>query len=364
MRNTKEDITHRRLGVSQQADNQTNRQTVMANDDLEALQASCPKEGSFYVCEDKPVRFVGCCTVDPCKTETGVCPDASLRATSFSTYSYNQLLPQECVSKAPEVQWFTCAAIDVPFMGCCASNPCSDGCPRADLSAARLSDDDTEAALFLPEDHDSNDDDGGELSTGAIAGIAVGAVAVGLIVAGLTWWFMRRRRQQEASRKYEPFTSQQIQADLNSPAPTGPSYGNKHSSGAIISPYASTFASASPDPQQQYHHPQHYNQHLHQQEHQNQLSWDGSQTAPAYQSPPLQQGTFSPSPYTSGNDVAGYAPALEMALNSGHQDYSHQRQAPVPVQELPGGVAQVSELSSSQDHAEYDLRNHSAIERP
>ena len=316
----------------------------MSKEVVDALGASCPDDGTFYVCENKPVRFVGCCTVDPCKTDDGVCPDDNLRAASFDPYSYNQFKPQQCVSDAPEVRWFTCAELETPFMGCCSANPCAeDGCHGKNVSAARLSDDDKNAAIFLPEDHDSGS--GGGLSTGATVGIAVGAVVAGLLlIGGLAWWFLKRRkRQQEPSRTYEPYANQQ-QLNPTSPPPMGSPMDRKHS------PYASTFSSSTTPNPQSYHHPQQYNQQLHQSQHQHQLSWDGSQAGGfSYQSPNPQQGTFSPSPYTSGTDVSGYAQALGVALANGGGQGGYQQVSAPPAQELPGGMVPVSELGASDD---------------
>lgn len=355
----------------------------MSREAIDRLGAKCIEGGSFYVCDDKPIRFIGCCTVDPCKTATGVCPDDSLRNSTFDEFSYNMFKPQACVSEEPEVRWFTCASIDVPFMGCCASHPCEEnGCHSSNMSAARLSDNPEEAAIFLGDEEPENGDDdnsgGGDdgdggLSTGATVGIAVGAAVAIILIAALAWWFLRRRRQrqQEASRTYEPFATTPGGSQVPNIAMRSPFENNtNHNKAPSVSPYSSTFGpSPSPDPrQQQQHmfggggsaHPQQYNQHLHQQEHQNQLSWDGSQgNVPSYHSPPLQSTNFSPSPYTSGNDVAGYAPVLALALNHGQRnnDYGHhqqQQQAALPAQELAGAMHPVSELSTTYDDSEID----------
>ncbi|VUC21094.1 unnamed protein product [Clonostachys rosea] len=171
----------------------------MSDEVAKSLGATCPKGGSFYVCHDKPTQFVGCCSVDPCKTATGVCPDDNLKYTSFDKYSFNSLKPQLCVSDAPEVQWWTCAeAKPNPFMGCCSVNPCEtgSGCPDGKIFAAKLNDKRDQAEPFLTAEQRSA---GGGLATGAKVGIAVGAVLGFLLIAGLAFFFWRRRRQQNAS---------------------------------------------------------------------------------------------------------------------------------------------------------------------
>jgi preprotein translocase subunit YajC len=310
----------------------------MSREAIDALGAFCPGEGSFFVCEDKDIRFVGCCTVDPCKTDSGACPDDNLYTASFDAGSYNLLKEQECVSDRPEVQWYTCTgANDPPFMGCCAINPCgrNDSCPDSDLHAARLSDFDENAAVFIPGG-------GGGLSTGATVGVAVGASVAGLlIIAALAWYFIRKRKQQQKTQQqhnasYEPAMQQ---SPFGSPGPAStfvgsPAMDTKHFPAA--SPYASTFPSTSPNPQQQMYnqpHPHHVS------------SYDGSQAGYSYQSPPLQQGAFAPSPYTSGTDVAGYGQALGVALNNhAYHQQQQQQQHQAPVQELQGESTIVSEL--------------------
>lgn len=322
--------------------------TKMSHEVQSALGTTCPDSpGSFYVCEDKPTRFVGCCTVDPCKTTDGVCPDDNLTYTSFDQYSYNQIKPQECVSERPDVQWFTCGAIAVPFMGCCSVNPCveEDGCPAENLFAARLSDDAEEAAGFLPEDHG----EGGGLSTGATAGIAVGAAVVGLlIIGGLVWWFMKRRkRQQKASSTYEPYAGQQHQPHGTTPmgSPLG-----KQFPASTTSPYSSTYMGSPTfqNTQQQQQHPHHHPQ----------QSYDGSQSNGGFvpspfhngQSPPLSQGAFSPSPYTSGHSLANYQQVMGLApLNNQYMGHHQQEQSHVvPAQELPGHEGDISMLHASE----------------
>lgn len=302
---------------------------------------TCPNStGSFYVCEDKPIRFVGCCEVDPCKTEDGNCPDDELTATSFDPFSYSQLQPQECVSDDPDVEWYTCAALDPPFMGCCSVNPCVEGsCPDSEVSAARLNDDDDLAAIFLPEDYGEDDGSGG-LSTGATAGIAVGAVIGGLaLISALVFFFLKKRkaRQQEAAAKSpNPDMAQQPhQHQPQSPQYTmSPSPLDKQYNAGQVSPYAPTFMS-SPNMQQ---HPN------------NHMSWDGAQSHASFspspyipgQSPPMVQNGFPPSAYGNGGDAY-------QQMGQHYMGYQQQQQQQQSFQELPGGDAgpfHASELAS------------------
>ncbi|CAH0045185.1 unnamed protein product [Clonostachys solani] len=159
-----------------------------AKEIIDRLGVDCKEGGSFYVCQDKPVQFIGCCTLDPCKTDDGNCPTENLRNTTFNKLYYSQFKAQSCLSNAPQDIFYTCANNDPPFMGCCAQNPCqSNGCAAANLSSAVLSKNKENASVFLPAEAGTNSR---ALSPGATAGIAIGAVVCSLvmIVLGLMWF--------------------------------------------------------------------------------------------------------------------------------------------------------------------------------
>lgn len=277
--------------------------------DVEAtLGTTCPKGGEFYVCDDKPTKFVGCCEVDPCKTDDGVCPDDSLKYTSYDQFSHNQILPQSCVSEAPEVQWWTCGALDDPFMGCCSVNPCGedDGCPDDKLFAAKLSDNEDDAAVFLPSD-------GTVLSKGAIAGISAGGAVLAIaIIAFVVYLFLKRRKRKQQTRAastYEPYANQQ--AFPGSPQSTHESKFNP------FSPYPSAYATPSPgyDQTQQ---PQQSPTYWQQQGH----------------SPPI--GVGSPSPYMSSvSPNPSQGPFRDSMASSAYGGSTTMQQQPI-VGELPG----------------------------
>ncbi|KAH6605398.1 hypothetical protein Trco_007105 [Trichoderma cornu-damae] len=92
------------------------------------LGLSCPKAGRFYICDDQPTRFVGCCTINPCTTHDGLCPDEDIQPASFSPDAYDQILAQECLD--PGFLWYTCRDSSPPFLGCCSQMGCeASGCP-------------------------------------------------------------------------------------------------------------------------------------------------------------------------------------------------------------------------------------------
>ncbi|KAF2459472.1 hypothetical protein BDY21DRAFT_191238 [Lineolata rhizophorae] len=95
---------------------------------------SCPSGGSFHVCTSGS-RFVGCCrSLDPC-SDLG-CSDGNIEPASFDASAYGTFSDQECPTGS---SFYACADADPPFMGCCQSNPCNEGCPDDDLTQAFLS---------------------------------------------------------------------------------------------------------------------------------------------------------------------------------------------------------------------------------
>ncbi|KAK2672393.1 hypothetical protein RAB80_012472 [Fusarium oxysporum f. sp. vasinfectum] len=119
-------------------------------DPVKELGLTCPYGGIFYICADDPDRFIGCCTINPCGARKGLCPDQNLRSASFNATLQHEFLPQACINDNVDVSWYTCAGNALPFLGCCAVDPCLRGvCPQGDLRAAKLSDKAKNAQEFL-----------------------------------------------------------------------------------------------------------------------------------------------------------------------------------------------------------------------
>lgn len=119
-----------------------------SSDPITELGLTCPSGGNFHICQDSKVRFVGCCTTDPCADGSGQCAADDVRTASFDAAKYDAIPPESCAADSSAL-WYTCRDADPPFLGCCRSNPCNGGCPASDLAAARLSDDASQAAPFL-----------------------------------------------------------------------------------------------------------------------------------------------------------------------------------------------------------------------
>ncbi|ROW01907.1 hypothetical protein VMCG_05531 [Cytospora schulzeri] len=168
------------------------------------LGLTCPDGGDFYVCQDAETQFLGCCTIDPCASGKGYCPQDSLRNSSYSKDSYISIPPENCASPYNSTSWYTCSGVTPPFMGCCASNPCrNNGCPSDDLLAARVDDDPSNASVFLTATgtapsstaSSSADNSSTSLSTGAIVGIAIGSSFTALIAAVILFLCYKRREK-------------------------------------------------------------------------------------------------------------------------------------------------------------------------
>lgn len=209
---------------------------------------SCPVDGDFYICQNSPTQFVGCCSIDPCKNN-GICPDNSLFNASFSKINYKYTLPEACVGSG---LWYTCSGTTPPFLGCCLENPCeNNGCSPDKLTAAKLSSNQTEAAIFLtssepsPTSSDissssasstasstsapSSDSNSKSFPVGAIVGIVIGAVAAIAIIAFLIW---RLRRSKKTF--YHPPPVAQV-------PPSPQNEGHPHHPSGMYSPYKGKF---------------------------------------------------------------------------------------------------------------------------
>lgn len=117
------------------------------SDPVSKLGLNCPAGGDFYICQGNSTQFLGCCTSDPCSDGKGECPQDDLRYSSFNESTYADIQPQECANSTAG-SWYTCSETDSPFLGCCSTNACDDGCPTEDLLAAKLSDNEKSAAIF------------------------------------------------------------------------------------------------------------------------------------------------------------------------------------------------------------------------
>ncbi|KAM0232836.1 hypothetical protein ACHAPO_007662 [Fusarium lateritium] len=123
------------------------------NDPIQDLGLECPYGSTFHVCKNDPNRFIGCCGINPCGARKGLCPDQHLYAATFDK-AYEEYIPsQACTNDNVDVAWHSCSWSTSSFIGCCAVDPCSGGCPGRALRAAKLSDNSKNAEVFLGYDY-------------------------------------------------------------------------------------------------------------------------------------------------------------------------------------------------------------------
>lgn len=197
----------------------------------QAFQPSCPLGGQWHVC-DAGSKFVGCCDGEnPCSSSG--CKQGNLRPASFNPAYYGMFPDLECNSGS----WYTCTGTNPPFMGCCKSNPCSRGCPTADLAAGWLGNNVGIACQFYAQGCSSPSStgtastssntsssassattpqatDSGRSSTGPIVGGAFGGVAAIVIVAILLFYCYRRRKSRKV--EYGGVDAQSSQQNMKS----------------------------------------------------------------------------------------------------------------------------------------------------
>ncbi|KAI2630420.1 hypothetical protein GGS21DRAFT_200116 [Xylaria nigripes] len=206
------------------------------------LGLSCTS-GEFYVCRDSNIKYLGCCSVDPCSQSQG-CPESSVSAAGFNAEKYDRIQGQSCVSN--NALWYTCAS-GPTFMGCCKSNPCNNGsiCPDDDLVGAVLNGP-KDASVFLTtakptsttsttgstsrttlttsttttqttSSASNNAHHGSSTPSigGIVGGVIGGVIALGLIIL-IAYSYGRRRR------KAAPLTNLGGQISPTSPPPWSP----------------------------------------------------------------------------------------------------------------------------------------------
>ncbi|KAI0506721.1 hypothetical protein F5B22DRAFT_659934 [Xylaria bambusicola] len=189
----------------------------MSYDPIDHLGLTCPSGGSFYICQDSEIQFLGCCDVDPCGSNGGNCPSSSLRPSSFEPKRYSEIQEQNCTSSSKTADWYSCRDSAPSFLGCCTLDACAnEGCPGEDLVGAVLSNDIKDKEAFLSSTTTSSteiavtptsnptssltaDPASGGSSGAPVAGI-VGGVLGGLIALGLVIlaYFLYRRRRRRA----------------------------------------------------------------------------------------------------------------------------------------------------------------------
>ena len=153
----------------------------------------CPDNAPFYAC-DYGTRFLGCCA-DTAGTEVCAHGCSIVQTAGFVKDYYYQVTKNECQSS--EGQWYTCQDTTSPFLGCCKTNPCSEGgCSDQDLVGARLSTNETQKAAFSTILAEGSSDSGKH--TAATVGGVIGGTAV-IIIACVAFWYYKRKHRKHST---------------------------------------------------------------------------------------------------------------------------------------------------------------------
>ncbi|KAH6884153.1 hypothetical protein B0T10DRAFT_579538, partial [Thelonectria olida] len=70
----------------------------------------CPDGGDFYICFGSWLNFIGCCASDPCTNGPGVCPDEHLRTTTYNATALRDIssIFWKCFSGTASTKTFSC----------------------------------------------------------------------------------------------------------------------------------------------------------------------------------------------------------------------------------------------------------------
>lgn len=212
-----------------------------SEDPIKRFGLNCPSGGTFYICSEAAQKFIGCCDINPCTSPlSGRCPTRNLHAASFNASRGAELLPQGCGGATSNNQWYTCQNSRPPFLGCCANDPCNEGCAEGNLLGAALSENEAYARQFLlPSTTSSTSsssmttstrlstgtsssasvsvsasptatDDAEKASspkaqpTGLIVGVTIAGVVVLLLAIGGYLWYRRREEDRRMQGREEP----------------------------------------------------------------------------------------------------------------------------------------------------------------
>ncbi|CAE7205426.1 hypothetical protein P3342_011668 [Pyrenophora teres f. teres] len=153
-------------------------------------------------------KFVGCCAADPCSNG---CAQGSIRPGAFNITHHGEFPDASCGAAS---NFWSCIA-GPSFWGCCKSNPCSTGiCPQGDLVPAFMDRPEQLQAYVSASSTDASTpstpgasaspkaDTSSKSNTGAIVGGVVGGVFVIGIIGALILFFLRRRRNRKREEGY------------------------------------------------------------------------------------------------------------------------------------------------------------------
>ncbi|KAH7127032.1 hypothetical protein B0J11DRAFT_292448 [Dendryphion nanum] len=226
---------------------------------------NCPSGGDFHACSSKSL-FVGCCASDPCSND---CPAGNLKPTGFAVTKHGNMTDASCPMGS---QFYTCVydgKTPDTFWGCCKSNPCATGsCPSENLAGAFLGTPaqlQAYAGLQSSPSPTASSSSGSSINVAAIAGGAAGGGVAILLLLGLLIVYIRRaKKAKTAHAELEKRQSQSPFAGAGAAEKRGSGgYGQHDSPPMYTSPQPSPQPGHAPTFSPNSPHPQWQHQHQH-----------------------------------------------------------------------------------------------------
>jgi len=167
----------------------------------------CPAGVKYYACATGS-RFVGCCAIDPCSQG---CPAGNLEPTEFNPLAHGKYPDPTCgIGSQP----WTCVNGNITFWGCCKTNPCANGavCPEADLTPAFWDRPEqsshyistTSSATPSASASETAKAESSSSNTGPIVGGVVGGILGLAIIIGAVIFFLRKKKNAEQPHNTGP----------------------------------------------------------------------------------------------------------------------------------------------------------------
>lgn len=146
-------------------------------------------------------KFIGCCTSDPCSNG---CAQGNVRQAGFNASNYGTFPDGSCGLAS---NFYTCSA-GRTFWGCCKTPPCTaeptcadDGLVPAFMERPEQFSfyvaSQTVTGTAATSTSSSSGSDSGSSSNAAVIGGAVGGVLGGLLIIGLLVFFLWRRKKRQ-----------------------------------------------------------------------------------------------------------------------------------------------------------------------